>query len=132
MLDDLGATDTFLIDGDCLLLELITASDRMDWDHGGQFLQLRARLEHFFQALAKANTATLRFWVVWFDSNGALRQDAAAQLARALTTEWLPGALGIPTLRFPSWWSQDWLSWLAPTRPSLLLLTDLPGQLASK
>ncbi|GAB4814095.1 hypothetical protein N2152v2_001141 [Parachlorella kessleri] len=127
LLDDLGATDTFVVDGDCLLLELISASNRVDWDHGGQFLQLRARLEQFFHALAKANTAALRFWVVWFDSSRAALPDAAAQLARALAQEWLPGALGITTLRFDSWWCQDWLSWLASTRPSLLLLTDLPG-----
>lgn len=130
LLEDLGATDTFVIDGDCLLLELCSGS-RLDWSSGGQFLQLRGALERHFQDLARANTTGVRYWVVFFDSNQALMPDPAARLARLLAQRWLPHALGIPVLLFSSWWDAHWLGWLSATRPSMLFLTDLPTGAAS-
>jgi hypothetical protein len=112
------------VDGDCLLLEIL-GSDRVDWEHGGQFLQLRAELELFVERLRRANVGGLRYWVVFFDGNAGLLPDAAARLARALMREWLP-ALGVPALRFSSWWGADWQEWLAGAHPSLLLMTDKP------
>ena len=50
LLDDMGATDSFLICGHSLLLELL-AGERLDWSHGGQFLQLRAALERFIAGI---------------------------------------------------------------------------------
>lgn len=125
LLDDLGATDTFVIDGDALMLELL-GGERMDWRSGGQFLALRAELERFVAGINAANTAHLKWWTVFFNSNSALLPGAAAQAARALAQAWLPGALGVQTLRFDSWWCADWLAWVEATRPAMLLLTDLP------
>lgn len=62
------------------------------------------------------------------DCNAPLLPDAAAHLARTLMTHWLPGALGLPTLRFPNWWGEEWLAWQAKARPALIFLTDLPTQ----
>lgn len=61
----MGATHTLLVEGDCLLLELLVANPRVDWARGGQFLQLRALLEEFLASLNQANTTQLRYWVVW-------------------------------------------------------------------
>lgn len=131
LLDDFGATDSFAIDGDSLLLELL-GSERMSWGGtGGQFLQLRASLEQFIQGVNHANPAGIAYSVIFFDSNQALLPGAAAQAARALVAAWLPGALGVPVLRFASWWDQPWLDWLAAARPAMLLLTDLPQAEAS-
>lgn len=127
LLNDFGATDTFLVDGDALLLELL-GSERLDWSHGGQFLQLRAQLEQFVEGVQAANSARLRWWVVWFDCNRGLLPGGAASAARALAAACLSGTLGVPALRFPSWWSDQWHEWLAETRPAMLLLTDLPQQ----
>ncbi|KAL4440400.1 hypothetical protein ABPG75_003401 [Micractinium tetrahymenae] len=124
LLDDLGATDFFVIGGDALLLELL-GGERLDWQHGGQFLQLRAALEAFVAGIDRANTAGLHRWVVFFERSAAVLPNAAARAARALVAAWLP-ALGVPVLRFPSWWSEEWLTWVRRTRPAMLLLTDLP------
>ncbi|PSC67145.1 putative phosphoinositide phosphatase SAC9 [Micractinium conductrix] len=124
LLDDMGATDSFLICGHSLLLELL-AGERLDWSHGGQFLQLRAALERFIAGINAANTTGLRYWVVLFDASAAVLPGAAAQAALALAASWLP-ALGVPTLRFSAWWGEDWRQWLERVRPSMLLLTDLP------
>lgn len=43
-------------------------------------------------------------------------------------THWLPGALGLTTLRFPSWCGEEWLAWQAKARPALIFFTDLPTQ----
>ncbi|PRW57760.1 DEAD DEAH box [Chlorella sorokiniana] len=127
LLDDFGATDTFVVDGDALLVELL-GSERLDWSHGGQFLQLRAQLEQFVAGVQAANSAGLRWWVAWFDCNRGLLPGGAAHAARALTAACLLGTLGVPALRFPSWWSEQWHEWLAAARPAMLLLTDLPQQ----
>lgn len=124
LLDGLGATDSFVLDGNAVLLELL-GDARMDWAHGGQFLQLRWLLESLVASVAKANTARLPFYIVFFDASGDVLPGATATLARALASRWLP-ALGIPILRFSSWWSPEWRRWLAATRPALMLLTDLP------
>ena len=66
LLDDYAPTDHFLVCGDSLVLELV-CSERLDWaGGGGQFLQLRAGLEQFFEALARANSSGLRCSVVFF------------------------------------------------------------------
>lgn len=124
MLDDLGATDTFIVDGDALLLELL-GSERLDWSHGGQFLQLRAQLEQFVAGVQASNGAGLRWWVTWFDCNRGLLAGGAAHAAHELGAACL-SALGVPALRFPSWWSQEWHEWLAEARPAMLLLSDMP------
>lgn len=129
LLDDLGATDVFVVDGDALLADLLS-SERLDWAHGGQFLQLRAALEAFVAGVAAANTAGLRWHVVWFEASAALLPGAAAAAARALAQAWLEG-LGVPTLRFRSWWDAGWAGWLGAARPAMLLLTDLPGAAGS-
>lgn len=124
LLDDLGATDCFALDGDSLLLELL-GGERLDWAHGGQFLQLRAALETLLGGIARANSASLRSYAVFFDASASVQPGAAAAAARALLAAWLP-QLGVPVLRFPAWWSDEWRAWLARTRPAMLLLTDLP------
>lgn len=130
LLDDLGATDCFVVDGDALLLDLL-GSERLDWSHGGQFLQLRAALEGFVAGVRAANTTDLCWHVAWFDASAALQPGAAAAAARALAAAWLEGPLGVPALRFASWWDADWAAWLAASRPAMLLLTDLPGSSAA-
>jgi hypothetical protein len=124
LLDDLGANDTFVIDGDSLLLELL-ASVRMDWSHGGQFLQLVAAAEKLVASINHANTADLRFSVVFFEASAAVQPDAAARMARLLLRRWLPERLHVPVLQFHSWWGDDWLAWLSEARPALLLMTDM-------
>lgn len=130
LLVDLGATDSWLLDGDSLLLELISG-DRVDWAHGGQFGQLTAQAEQFLAALARANSDDLSFSIVFFDSNAAAQPDAGARLARAVLQRWLPERLGVPVLRFSSWWGKDWASYLREAHPALLIMSDLPQAAAS-
>lgn len=126
LLDDLGTNDSFVIDGDGLLLELLTAV-RIDWAHLGQYLQLTAAAEQLVASIQQANTARLHWDVVFFDASAEAQPDAAARLAREVLMRWLPEHLGVPVLRFDSWWSAGWQCWLEEAQPALLLLTDLPG-----
>ena len=130
LLVDLGATDIWLLDGDSLLLELISG-DRVDWAHGGQFGQLTAQAEQFLAALARANSDDLSFSIVFFDSNAAAQPDAGAHLERTVLQRWLPERLGVPVLRFSSWWGEDWARYLRKAHPTLLIMSDLPQAAAS-
>jgi hypothetical protein len=125
LLEDLGANDVIVLDGDSLLLECLSSA-RLDWRSGGAFLQVFAAIEHLLAGINHANAAQLRFVVVFFDCNAAVQPDAAARLARALLVRWLSGRLGLEVQTFSSWWTADWQEWLGRTLPALFILSDHP------
>lgn len=125
LLDDLHVTDSIVIDGDSLLLELM-ADSCIDWCSGGQFLHLRWLLESLFSSIAKANQAQLPLYIVFFDGSAGLQRDGASCLARELVSRSL-SPLSLRVVRFSAWWGEDWQRWVTAVQPALMLLSDLPG-----
>ena len=69
LLDDLGSVDSFIIDGDALLLECV-ANPHNDLRHGGQPLHLIYLIENFIYSLKHCLNA--RFSFVFFDNHASI------------------------------------------------------------
>ena len=108
VLDDLGSSDYFVIDGDCLVLECL-ASPSIDLHHGGQMLHLTYLIEEFLDNLAACLNSCFRF--VFFDRHAiiwsALEQDFFL-LARRIVQQHLEFKLQQDVQYFPSWHSKAW------------------------
>ena len=71
LLDDLGTTDCFLVDGDSLLLDLLSGFQQpQDWRHSCQTLPVVFQLERFVEALSACLNAKFSF--VFFKEHEAL------------------------------------------------------------
>eukprot|EP00891_Asterochloris_glomerata_P004914 jgi/Astpho2/4914/fgenesh1_pg.00069_%23_46_t len=130
LLDDLGSIDHFIIEGDALLLDLLSSA-RLDFAHGGQFLQLIWGLEQIIARLAACQNA--HFKVVFFEQQRTLWQhEPSLLLARDLAEHHLRSVLHVEVLSMDSWWSPEWRQYLAEAAPVFILLTDLPGPQAEQ
>jgi hypothetical protein len=71
LLNEFGATELFIVDGDSLLVELLSASS-LDWSHGGQYLHLIFLLERFLQTFRQRQDPKHSFNIVFFKENRGL------------------------------------------------------------
>ena len=111
LLDDLGAGDFFVIDGDALLLDSLCCVCR-DSRHGLQMLQLFYLVESFLDSLR--NCLNSKFCFVFFKHHKKFwHQSPSYSLARHVLQQHLKYALGqIVHTDFPSWHSQEWLQYV--------------------
>ena len=120
LLDDLGSTDFFVIDGDGLLLECL-ASPSIDLDHGGQMLHLIYIFEDFIHKMEGCLNA--RFGFVFFTEHAHIwqaQEDGFLSLARHTIQQHLRLTLQQKVLTCTSWDSQQWCSYVRKVRHSKL------------
>ena len=102
LLEDFGVIDHYLIDGTSLLLHLLD-NRRLDWQHGGQFLQLFHMLEQLLCDLKRCNA---EFKVIFFQQACRARSAAwgsSLQLAMQLMAQHLEACgiqVGFPPTSF--------------------------------
>lgn len=123
LLDDLGSTDFFVVDGDCLLLECL-ASPSVDLSHGGQMLHLIYMIEEFLHNLQGCLNA--RFCFVFFEEHAHIwqaQEDGFLSLARHTMQQHLRLTLQLRVLTCPSWDSQGWTDFVKRVRYSKMSKT---------
>jgi len=123
LLDDLGSSDSFVVDGDSLLLDCF-GSSITDTDHSGQMLQLFYLVESFLDSLQKCLNA--RFCFVFFQEHERLWQGCQTSfflLARQLLQQHLRQTLKLTVhSSFSTWRSKRWLQFvLRVEQPSLII-----------
>ena len=111
LLDDLGAGDFFVIDGDALLLDSLYCICR-DARHGLQMLQLLYLVESFLDSLQKCLNS--RFCFVFFRQHKRFwHQSPSYSLARHVLQQHLKYALGQTVhTDFTSWHCQHWVQYV--------------------
>lgn len=112
LLDQLGAPDFFVIDGDSLLLDCLSSSSVSKF--GGQMSTLFFLLERFLHDLCACQHSTFEF--VFFRRNDvwwrAFNQPFFS-LARTVLQQHLRQVLRYTVHQhFESWWSSDWLEFV--------------------
>jgi len=97
-----GGNEFFIIEGDSLLVDMLTCPDRaIDWSHGGQFLHLLWAIEEFINTLL---TCGAKFEVVFFDSHIALWKDQPSVLCfRHLLISHLKRNTTLTVHQLPHW-----------------------------
>ena len=112
LLEDLGSTDVFLIDGDALLLDCL-GNPSSNLRHGCQMLPLDYIVEDFLCSLTRCLNA--RFEFVWFQSHECIWQDPQQfhlLLARHVQQQHLAVTLQQTFHKFVSWQDSAWLDFL--------------------
>lgn len=111
LLDDLGAGDFFVIDGDALLLDSLSCVCR-DARHGLQMLQLLYLVESFLDSLQSCLNS--KFCFVFFQQQKTFwHQSPSYSLARHVLQQHLKHALGQTVhTDFTCWDSQGWLQYV--------------------
>lgn len=112
LLDDLGSVDTFVVDGDGLLVECL-ASPQYDSYHGGQLLHLFYHIENFLHSLTGCLNA--RFSIVFFQQHECIWADneqAPVRLARHILQLHLQQTLQQTVHKFKNWQDAAWLDFL--------------------
>ena len=111
LLDDLGAGDFFVIDGDALLLDSLSSVFR-DARHGLQMLQLFYLVESFLDSLQ--NCLNSKFCFVFFQQYKQFwHQSPSYSLARHVLQHHLKYVLGQTVhTDFICWHSQGWLQYV--------------------
>lgn len=112
LLDDLGATDFFVIDGDCLLLDCFS-SFVTESHYGCQSVQLCYLVEAFLHSLQNCLNAS--FCVVFFQQHDRLWQGHHAAymlLTRQLLQQHLRQRLTVTVHTFDHWSCQEWLQYV--------------------
>lgn len=111
LLDDLGAGDFFVIDGDALLLDSLSCLCR-DARHGLQMLQLFYLVENFLHSLQKCLNS--KFCFVFFQQHKNFwHQSPSYSLARQVLQHHMKHALGQTVhTDFTCWHSQNWLQYV--------------------
>lgn len=121
LLDDFGLIDSYLIDGDSLLMHLLD-SPRMDWSHGGQFLQLFYSLEQLVCALKHCNAS---FAIVFFRQSALQHlSSTAVMLARQLLIKHLKSCQIQLITEISSWCDPAWSDQLEQIKAKFILLAD--------
>lgn len=125
LLDDLGSVDSFIIDGDALLLECV-ANPHNDLRHGGQPLYLIYLIEIFIYSLKNCLNACFSF--VFFENHASIWEgDAFLRLTRRTLQHHLKCLAHQSTHAFPSWHSEEWLKFVSEKEPAFLLMSDMEG-----
>ena len=108
LLDDLGSTDFFMIDGDSLVMDCLSSSST-GFQHGGQTLQALYLMESFLHGLRGCLNA--RFCIVFFEEQQALWEvcHPCMYLVRQILLQHMHQNLELEMLKFSSWTSQEWL-----------------------
>ena len=112
LLDDLGASDFFVIDGDCLLLDCLS-SFITDLTYGGQSVQLCYLVEDFLHSLQHCLNAS--FCIVFFQQHDRFWQGHYAAymlLMRQLLQQHLRQRLTLSVHTFDNWSCQEWLQYV--------------------
>ena len=112
LLEDLGSTDFFLIDGDALLLECL-GNPSGSLRYGCQMLALVYLVEDFLCSLTRCLNASFNF--VWFQSHECIWQDSQQShllLARHVLQQHLAVILQHTFHKFESWQDSAWLDFL--------------------
>ncbi len=120
LLDDLGSTDFFVIDGDALLFECLT-SPSIDLSHGGQPLHLFYLVEDFLHSLKACLNA--RFCFTFFQHHEGIWQgqdESFLLLARHILQQHLKSSLHQTVYTFPSWHSKAWLDFVNKVYPEVI------------
>ena len=113
LLDQLGAPDFFVIDGDSLLLDCLSRSSG-NLQYGGQMSTLVFLLERFLHDLSACRGSTFEF--VFSRRNDAWWRafnQSFFSLARTVLQQHLRQVLRYTVHQdFDSWWSSDWLEFV--------------------
>lgn len=125
LLDDLGAIDVFVIDGDSLLLECLS-SPRVDLWHGGQPLHLFYLIEDFLQKLKACHNS--HFCFAFFKERESFWQginQSFPLVARHTLEQHLQSTLQQTVHVFPSWQSTIWQDFVKEARTNCHTLSGL-------
>ena len=129
LLDDLGSSDSFVIDGDSLLLDCL-GSLATDQSHGGQMLHLCYLAESFLISLS--NCMNARFGIVFFHEHKRLwhgHQTSFLLLARQVLQQHLQQNLKLTVHNeFASWSSPRWLQYVKEVTHQFQCLMQLTYQ----
>ncbi|KAF1821942.1 P-loop containing nucleoside triphosphate hydrolase protein [Dissoconium aciculare CBS 342.82] len=133
LVGDYAGSETFLIDGDSILLDCFT-DELLDFGSGCQLLHAAYNVEHFLHSLVQRKCI---FKIVFFDSNKKLCIPPSAKtpdapkylLARAAIIRHL--SINLPAVhpeiaihRFPSWRSAEFRGYLQDTSPYFVMAHD--------
>ena len=111
LLDDLGSSDFFVVQGDSLVLDCLSSS-QIKHRHGGQMLHACYLVESFLHSLQ--NCLNARFCVVFFMEQQGLWQSSHpfASLFHKVVKRHLHQRLKLTVHTFGGCASQDWLQYI--------------------
>ncbi len=127
LLDDVGSTDFYVVDGDSLLLDLVQSRRYSQ----GQFLQAVWMVESLLHNLS--NCANSSFKVVFFQQHAALWQNSSQKLLRQVIMLHLQYKLpGKVLVNYTTWHSIEWKQYLVEVRANAAIYVNLYTQLAGE
>jgi hypothetical protein len=121
VLSDFGETEQFIVEGDSLIF-LAFEDERLDWEHGGQYLHLFFIVEKILSQLLRRGA---HFSVVFFESSKSI-WTGSRLLARSLLIVHLKSVLKSPASIhcFHSPNSEEWADFLLQYRPLFIGVSE--------
>ena len=121
-MNDFVESELLLIDGDSLLSD-ITNSTYLDWNHGGQYLQLVYQMERFLKKIEERGGT---FKIIFFkDGEGIWLSKPSVLLARKIfITHMQSNTTHRLITQFWNWNSLKWRQFLKSLHPAYVLFVD--------